>query len=405
MYQQDILNKRLLARPRELRDIIKDTTITLSEVREMIRGERPMKKSLQKHLLVQGAFVALDPKTGNILAMIGGRDYKDSEFNRATQAKRQPGSVFKPLVYGTAIDNGYPLTTILMDQPVTIVERNGRRWTPQNYNGTFSGKKTLREGIKRSTNTIAVRIVKELIDPKAVIQTARQLHISTILPDVPSLALGVGEVIPMEIVAAYGAIQNHGVWVEPHSITKIEDRFGNIVKDYVPRKEMVLSEETSYMITSLLQTVINEGTGKFSRARYGFKHNAAGKTGTTSDWRDAWFVGFTPDIVAGVYVGIDDGVNGEPISLGRHQSGATAAMPIWARFMKRAHETMNWESKEFEVPENVINIEICNESKKLPSRYCTDITREYFVKGTEPQEKCRVHSFGSDNDEFDDITF
>ncbi len=401
-YQQKILNRRLLARPGELRKIIKDSSITLTEVREMIRGERPMKKSLQKKLLVQGAFVALNPKNGHILAMIGGRNYEDSEFNRATQAERQPGSVFKPIVYGTAIDNGFPLTTTLLDQPVTLDMPNGTRWTPDNYNGTFSGLKTLREGIRNSTNTIAVRIILELLGgAQSVIETAKQLHITTKIPNVPSIALGTGEVIPMEMVAAYGTFQNHGVWVKPHAITKIVDRYGNIVKDYIPEKEMVMNEETSFMITSLLQTVINKGTGGSSRWKYHFTRNAAGKTGTTSEWTDAWFVGFTPYIVAGVYVGVDD-----PISLGRGQSGATAALPIWARFMKRTHDLMNWPDKQFEKPDGVIEVEICKESKLLPSKYCTELETEYFIRGTEPQETCTIHS-SNDNveDDFDDVIF
>lgn len=400
--QQESLNRRLLARPGELRSIIQDSTVTLHEVQEMIRGERPMKKSLQKQLLVQGAFIALDPKTGQILAMIGGRNYEDSEFNRATQAERQPGSVFKPLVYGTAIDNGHPVTTILLDQPVTIVERNGRRWTPQNYNGTFSGKKTLREGIQNSTNTIAVRIVKELIDPKAVVQTAKQLHITSYIPPYPSIALGVGAVKPIEMTAAYGVFQNHGVWVKPHTITKILDRYGNIVKEYVPEKELVMSEETCFMITSLLETVVKSGTGGSSRWKYNFYHDAAGKTGTTTDWTDAWFVGFTPHVVAGVYVGVDD----PAVSLGRGESGARAALPIWANFMRRAHEEMEWPDQKFEKPEGVIEVEICKESKKLPSRYCTETETEFFIRGTEPQETCTIHRRGNNGStEFDDIIF
>jgi penicillin-binding protein 1A len=398
---QASLNRRLIARPQELREIIKDTTVTLREVQEMIRGERPMKKSLQYHLLVQGAFIALDPKTGHIQAMVGGRNYEDSEFNRATQAERQPGSVFKPIVYGTAIDNGHPVTTILMDQPVTIMD-NGKRWTPDNYNGVFTGKMTMREGIRNSTNTIAVRIVKELIDPKAVVQTAKQLHFTSRIPEVPSIALGVGGVKPIEVAAAYGTFQNHGVWVKPHSITKIVDRFGNIVKDYVPEKELVMSEATCFMITSLLRTVVREGTGKSSRWKYHFNHNAAGKTGTTSDWTDAWFSGYTPYIVATVYVGVDD----PNVKLGRQYSGATGALPIWANFMRRTYEITQWPDEEFVQPDDVIKLNICNESKKLPSKYCTDVTSEYFIKGTEPTEKCPIHSFGNNsNSEIDDIIF
>lgn len=400
--QQKILNRRLLARPKELRQIIINTSVTLEEAKEMIRGERPISENMRKHFLVQGAFIAVDPKNGNILAMVGGLDFEESEYNRATQAARQPGSVFKPLVYGTAIDNGYPVTTVLMDQPVTIVEANGRRWTPDNYNGKFSGKKTLREGIKNSTNSIAVRIVKELISPKAVYQTARQMNMTTFIPQYPSIALGVCSAKLIEMAAVYGAFQNHGIWIKPHTITKIVDRYGNIVKEYPPEKELVMSEETAFMITSILQTVVNEGSGKNSRRLYNFKHNAAGKTGTTTDFRDAWFVGYSQHIVAGVYVGVDN----HQVTLGYNQSGAVAALPIWAQFMRRAHEINNWPDQQFEKPDGVIQISICKESKQLPSIYCKNLEKEYFIKGTEPQEKCHQHSSGKNNkDDFDDFIF
>ncbi len=399
--QQEVLNNRLLARPGELREIIDDTTATLREVQEMIRGERPMKKSLKKYLEVQGAFVCLNPQNGHILAMIGGRDYAESEFNRATQAKRQPGSVFKPIVYGTAIDNGVPVTKKLLNTPLTIPMPNGERWTPQNYNGETGGPTTLRNGIKKSLNIIAARVVQELVTPRAVIETAKRLHISTYIPEVDAIALGVGSVIPIEMVAAYSTFQNKGVWVKPHGITRIEDRYGNIIKEYVPEKEMVLGEDTAYMITSLLQTVIDHGTGGSARWKWHFTRNAAGKTGTTSDWSDAWFVGYTPHLVAGVYVGVD-----EPLTLGRHESGARVALPIWARFMKRTHDLLELPDQEFDVPENVIQVKICKDSKKLPSKYCTDLETEYFIKGTEPTAQCKIHSATENpSDNFDDLIF
>jgi penicillin-binding protein 1A len=235
-----------------------------------------------------------------------------------------------------------------------------------------------------------------------VVQTAKQLHITSYIPPYPSIALGVGAVKPIEMTAAYGVFQNHGVWVKPHTITKILDRYGNIVKEYVPEKELVMSEETCFMITSLLETVVKSGTGGSSRWKYNFYHDAAGKTGTTTDWTDAWFVGFTPHVVAGVYVGVDD----PAVSLGRGESGARAALPIWANFMRRAHEEMEWPDQKFEKPEGVIEVEICKESKKLPSRYCTETETEFFIRGTEPQETCTIHRRGNNGStEFDDIIF
>jgi penicillin-binding protein 1A len=310
--------------------------------------------------------------------------------------------VFKPIVYGTAIDNGVPVTHKLLNTPLTLDMPDGSRWSPQNYNHNYGGPTTLREGIKNSLNIIAARIVQELISIQAVVETAKRLHLTTYIPGVDAIALGVGSVIPIEMVAAYGTFQNRGIWVKPHPVTKIVDRYGNIIKEYVPEKEMVMSEATAFMITSLLQTVKEEGTGRSSDWKYGFKHKAAGKTGTTSEWTDAWFVGYSPYIVAGVYVGVDD----PRVTLGANQSGAVAALPIWARFMKRTHELMDWPDKEFEKPDDVIQVEICNESKKLPSRFCTELEKEYFIIGTEPDETCDIHSNGDDSeDNYDDLIF
>ena len=166
---------------------------------------------------------------------------------------------------------------------------------------------------------------------------------------------------------------------------------------------MVLSEETAFMITSLLQTVKNKGTGRSAATTYGYRHkNAAGKTGTTSDFRDAWFVGYSQHIIAGVYVGVDD----PTVTLGEGQSGATAALPIWANFMRRSHELNKWPDTPFEVPDNVIKVRICNDSKKLPSKYCTDVEYEWFIKGTEPLEECKLHSVTEQNNHnFDELIF
>ena len=212
----------------------------------MLSGEGQLYKDLRDKLLVQSAFVALDPNTGGILAMVGGRpDYHD-QYNRAVQAKRQPGSVFKPFVYTTALDNGYPVTEQLLNQPVVLNIQNMDgtwvKWKPQNYDGSTGGLTTFREGLRKSMNLISVRMVQQDIAPAdQVKQTAKRMGINTDIRAVDAIALGTSEVFPIEMVSAYSALSNMGVYSKPFAITKIEDRYGNIIKEYYPDRKEVLS--------------------------------------------------------------------------------------------------------------------------------------------------------------------
>lgn len=399
--QQKILNQRLLANPKTIETIIsKDSTISIEQVQAMIRGEIPMEPSLRYSLAVEGALIALEPSTGHILAMIGGRDFNLSQFNRATQAKRQPGSVFKPIVYATAIDNGFPVTTQLLNQPIVVYLDDGKVWRPHNFDFSTGGLTTFREGIRRSLNLVAARVVQELISPKSVVETARRMHLTTYIPAVDAIALGTAAVIPQEITAAYGIFANHGVWVEPIAVTHIKDRYGNTIASYSPRQEYVFSEEVAYLVTDLLVTNIKSGTGGSASWKYGFRHTAGGKTGTTNDASDAWFVGYTPYMVAGVYVGVDN----PAVSLGPNETGAKAALPIWARFMRDAHKAKGWKDCPFERPANVIDAKICKETKLLPAEYCP-IETEIFIRGTEPTERCKIHAEIDENREIDRVNF
>lgn len=399
--QQKILNQRLLANPKTIETIIsKDSTISIEQVQAMIRGEIPMEPSLRYSLVVEGALIALEPSTGHILAMIGGRDFNLSQFNRATQAKRQPGSVFKPIVYATAIDNGFPVTTQLLNQPIVVYLDDGKVWRPHNFDFSTGGLTTFREGIRRSLNLVAARVVQELISPKSVVETARRMHLTTYIPAVDAIALGTAAVIPQEITAAYGIFANHGVWVEPIAVTHIKDRYGNTIASYSPRQEYVFSEEVAYLVTDLLVTNIKSGTGGSASWKYGFRHTAGGKTGTTNDASDAWFVGYTPYMVAGVYVGVDN----PAVSLGPNETGAKAALPIWARFMRDAHKAKGWKDCPFERPANVIDVKICKETKLLPAEYCP-IETEIFIRGTEPTERCKIHAEIDENREIDRVNF
>ncbi|MCK9482834.1 MAG: PBP1A family penicillin-binding protein [Candidatus Marinimicrobia bacterium] len=385
-HQQELLNTRLLEDLSELRSFVRDSAISLEQVRAMIRGDIPMNPGMQATLVVQGALVAINPANGHILALIGGRDFNESEFNRATQARRQPGSAFKPIVFATAIDNGFPVTTQLLNQPVVLNMPDGTRWAPKNYDLSTGGNTTLREGLAKSLNLISVRVVQELISPASVVELAKRMHMTTKILPVDALALGACEVIPIELASAFGIFENHGVWVEPIAIIRIKDRYGNTIAQYNPRQELVLSEETAYLTTSLLESAVNNGTGVGARSVYGFRLPAAGKTGTTNNFNDAWFIGFTPYMVAGVWVGVDN----PAISLGNRQSGAAAALPVWANFMREAHKAKDWGAKSFQKPDGIVEVQICSETKLLPSQYCP-LETEVFTKQTVPTEHCQIH--------------
>ena len=359
-------------------------------VKLMMAGEMEMYEDLRDKLLVQSSFIALDMRTGSILAMVGGRpDYPD-QFNRATQSLRQPGSVFKPFVYTTAVDNGVPVTRQLLNQPVVLNVRNADgewvKWMPKNYDGSTGGLTTIREGLRRSMNLISVRMVQEVVPALAVKQTARRMGVSTDIRAVDAIALGTSEVHLIEMVAAYGTLANKGVYCKPFGITRIEDRYGNVLKDYFPQKEEVLSAETSYMMTSLLQTVLDRGTGGSARWKYHFYHPAAGKTGTTQGWTDAWFVGYSPYIAAGAWFGVDD----PQVSLGKGSDGSKAALPAWARFMRDSHDSLSYSRKEFDQPERIEKVKICQVTKDLPVKLCP-LETEIFVRRTEPTKQCTVH--------------
>ena len=359
-------------------------------VRLMMQGEAELYKELREQLLVQTAFVALDPKTGRILAMVGGRpDYHD-QYNRAVQAARQPGSVFKPFVYTTAIDNDYPVTTQLLNQPVVLNVQNANgkweKWMPRNYDESTGGLTTLREGLRRSLNLISVRLVQELVPAREVKNTARRLGITTDIRAVDAIALGTSEVIPLEVISAYSVFASGGIYSQPFAITRIEDRYGNIIKEFFPIRKEVLRPSSSYMMTNLLKAVMDAGTGGSARWKYKFYAPAAGKTGTTQGYSDAWFVGFTPHLVAGVWFGIDD----YSISLGKKQDGSTAALPVWARFMREAYKTLELKNTDFKRPDDIKTVDICTVSKRMPLGPCP-VEKEFFIEGTQPGDKCRVH--------------
>ena len=389
---QAVLNNRLFENEEEFSRLAYFGIHPEDTVKMMMEDSIPLYKELRDKLLVQAALIALDPQTGHILAMVGGRPephYHD-QFNRAVQARRQPGSVFKPFVYTTAIDNGYPVTKQLLNQPVVLNVQNAtgkwEKWMPKNYDGSTGGLTTLREGLRRSLNLISVRLVQELVPAVEVKKTAQLMGITTNIRAVDAISLGTSEVYLIEVVSAYGTFANKGVYSRPLGILRIEDRFGNIIEEYEPDQEEVLSEETAYLMTNLMQTVLDQGTGGSARWKYHFYHPAAGKTGTTQGYSDAWFVGFTENIVAGVWFGVDD----YSVGLGEKQSGTTAALPAWANFMREAHKNLGIGWNDFKIPGGIIKFEICSVSKNRPVAVCP-VEMEVFKKGTEPTRYCKIH--------------
>ena len=290
----------------------------------------------------QGALVAIDVETGGILAMVGGRDYGRSQFNRAANALRQPGSAFKPFVYAHAIEQGFSQASLLLDAPV---DYNG--WQPRNFSGGYDGEITFRKALVDSKNIPAVRLL-QTVGPSAVIDFAGTCGITSRMLPYPSLALGAFEVSLLELTSAYTVFPNRGTHIKPYGIMTMENAGGRIVHQTSRQRSIVMSREGAAILTDMLRGAINEGTGRSARD---IGRVIAGKTGTTSQYRDALFVGFSPHIAVGVWTGQDDFT-----SLGRFESGGRAALPIWAKFMKNA--LMDLPPAFFDFPEDIVEIRI-----------------------------------------------
>lgn len=296
----------------------------------------------------QGALVAIDVQTGGILAMVGGRDYSKSTYNRAATAQRQPGSAFKPIIYACAVENGFSQDSRLLDAPVSFSGGAGARsWRPENYSDDYEGEITLRKALTDSRNIPAVRLIGK-VGPEAAIDFARGLGINSPLSPNLSLALGTSEVTLLELTAAYSVFPNGGRFIEPRATAEVTDQNGQVIMRDRPEKQIIMSRTGAAIMTDMLKGVINEGTGRGARQT---GYEIAGKTGTTSQCRDALFVGFSPDITAGVWVGRDDNS-----SLGPYETGARAALPLWKAFMKQALEDRPL--KYFDFPEELEQVRI-----------------------------------------------
>ncbi|HHN68226.1 MAG TPA: penicillin-binding protein 1A [Thermopetrobacter sp.] len=349
---------------------------------------------------VQGAMVVMDPHTGRVKALVGGFSYGLSQFNRATQAKRQPGSAIKPFVYAAALDNGYTPASVVLDAPIEIEQRDGTVWKPQNYSKKFYGPSTLRRGIEQSRNVMTVRLARDMGIEKFT-RLAVKMGIYDRLPAYLPMALGAGETSLLRLITAYAMLANGGKKVEAAVIDRIQDRYGRTVyrhdkrqcpkckaarwdnqpePEIVEKREEVINPYTAYQITQMLQGVIRRGTAK--KAFEGFPWPVAGKTGTTNDYRDAWFVGYVPDLVAGVYVGYD-----KPRHMGKQATGGHLAAPIVADFLRMALKGKP--PAPFRTPPGIELIPIDPKTGRRAAYGDPDVILEPFKPGNEPPEDGR----------------
>lgn len=339
--------------------------------------EKRLRRRKQDQGPLQAALVSIDPATGRIRAMVGGRDFKESQFNRAWQALRQPGSAFKPIVFAAALERGFGPADLLKDSPATFRVDNKTTWTPENFTRTYQGPVTLRKALAQSLNVPAVRLL-EKIGTAETISFAKKLGVTAPLAPYLSLALGSSDVTLLELTSVYAVFANHGIRVPPSAIIMITDSAGRTLYSGDALPEQVMRPETAFVITNLLRGAIEHGTGWKARE---LGRPAAGKTGTTNEYRDAWFVGYTPSVVTGAWVGFDD-----HRSIGPKETGTRAALPLWLDFMKRAHQ--NAEPEEFAVPEGIVFHAIDPSTGLLGTEACARTLREAFMPGTEPRKYC-----------------
>jgi penicillin-binding protein 1A len=328
---------------------------------------------------LQSAAIALDVQTGYIRVMVGGRNFKHSNWNRAVQATRQPGSAFKPFIYISALENGYTPADVVLDAPIVLDLPNGDVWKPNNFSKRFQGEITMRRALNKSVNIPAVRVLMSL-GPVSAISFAHRLGVKSPLQNVYSLALGTSEVTLLELTNAYASMASGGVRAEPLFVKKVVDRNGKVLEENEVYREEVMSPQTSYMITNMLESVMNEGTGVGARLMQS-EEPVAGKTGTTDDYTDGWFVGYTTELAVGVWTGFD-----EKKTMGRSMTGARTSLPLWTDIMKAYYR--DGHAEPFTAPDGIVYRVICEESGALSASKCTHVRREIFVDGTEPRGYC-----------------
>jgi len=333
---------------------------------------------------IQAALVSIDNETGDVISLVGGTDFSEYKFNNAVQALRSPGSAFKPFVYTAAIDNGIKPCDIFYDNAVTIDIPGQGDYRPHNFDYKFLGQLTLRDAFKHSRNVVSIKLL-QMIQPQQPIFYARKMGITSDLKPVLTLAIGTSETTLWELTSAYTTFPNHGIHIKPRFIYKVIDRYGNLLENNeISPGEEVLTPQTAYIMVNMMQSVIDDGgTGQSVRWR-GFHRPVAGKTGTSDNFSDNLFMGYTPQITTGVWVGYPD-----KVTIGKNQTGARNGLPIWVPFMIAAHDSLP--VRDFDIPEGIVFEDICLETCELATDNCPNVRREVFTERTVPTERCHLH--------------
>jgi penicillin-binding protein 1A len=358
-------------------DLFKAGDVIDVEIKKLDEESGTATVSLEQTPVVEGALVAIDNKTGQIRAMVGGWDFNRSKFNRAVQAMRQMGSTFKPIVYTTAIDRGFTPVSIIIDEPVSYTSDIGQVYAPNNYDHKFEGAITLRRALEDSRNIPAIKMM-ETVGPKNVLGYAKRFGFEEDFPPYLAIALGAGDATLMEVTSAYTVFPNQGVRMKPFDILKVMDRDGNLLEENRSEPIDVIRADTAFVMTNLLRGVVLRGTAE---AAASIDWPLAGKTGTVDDNTDAWFIGFDPDITVGVWTGLD-----EKKTLGRTETGAVAALPIWMEFMKAyiAGRTDKDHRPEFQAPGNIVFLPVDKATGNVTTADTAGSISEAFIAGTQP---------------------
>ncbi len=336
---------------------------------------------------LQGCFIALEPRTGAVRALVGGRDFDDSKFNRCTQALRQPGSSFKPIVYADAIQNGRPPSYMVDDSPLSIPQYDGSEWTPKDDDGKFLGLMTMRRGLYSSRNMVAIRLGMEL-GPESVIDEARKFGLTTPIHPYPSIYIGSESVYPIELVSSYSAFANLGQRVAPMAITRVENARGQVLWEPSVVTVPVMQPTEAWLMVDMMKDVVLHGTAFSAVTAAGFHLPAGGKTGTTNDGNDVWFVGYTADLLAGVWIGMD-----RPTKIKANAQGGILAAPAWTAFMSEVYRRKP-APPDWPRPDGLVSKDIDRTTGMLKNQYCPlpVVTTEWYLPGTEPIQECNVHS-------------
>jgi membrane carboxypeptidase/penicillin-binding protein len=348
-------------------------------------GARGVSAGAGRTPYLQGLLVSIDPANGDVLALVGGRDFKDSEFNRAVQGLRQAGSAFKPFVYGAALAQGLTPVQILNDAPITLPRGDGGRWSPENSDGTFSGPVTMRTALARSINVAAVRLAM-MTGMDSIAATAHRFGITTTVPPGLATAIGAADVKPLELIGSYTGWANLGRWVPPRVVTLVQDAaLTPVYESLAPPGDTVIDPRVAFQVTSMLQDVVTRGTGAAARAGLPANLPLAGKTGTTNDNADVWFVGYTPNLVAGVWIGFD-----QRQTIARGAFGGTLAAPVWNLFARAVYQRRPIPAA-WTPPAGLVSLRVRRRDGAIAADDATDQSvTEYFQEGTEPTPRAIV---------------